>query len=106
MYYTSTHMVYALTIDSTNFAPAKFASIANLLNVILPTVTIVIALAALVYMLYGTFLWITGGDNPEQIKKAQMTITFAIIGLFIVVFSFFVVKLIGYVLNIQSSVPL
>ena len=99
-------MVYAVDINSTNFPASKFVSVASLINVILPVAIIFIAFITLVYMLYGAFLWMTNGDNPEQIKKAQQTITFAVIGLFVVIFSFLIVKLIGYILNIQSSVPL
>ncbi len=98
-------MVYALEINQSNFVPAKFVSIASFMNIILPLVMLIMAVLTLFYMLYGTLLWITGGDNPEQIKKAQMTITFAVIGLVIIVFSFFAVKVIAYILNIQS-VPL
>ena len=106
MYYTVLAMIYAVDINESNFAPARFASLASLINIIFPFVIVIIAFAALAYMLYGAFIWITNGDNPEQIKKAQMTITFSVIGLLIVIFSYLGVKLIGYILNIESSVPL
>lgn len=99
-------MVYAIEINQDNFAPAKFTTIASLLNVILPTVILVVAILVLLYMLYGAFLWITGGDNAEQIKKAHNSITFAAIGFAIVVLSFIIVKVVSYILNIQSVVPL
>lgn len=89
-------------IDQNIFPPAQVATIANLLNVVLPLLNTGAAVLLLIMLLFGGFMWITSGGNPEGIKKAQGTITFAIFGLFVVIASFMIVKLITIVFNIQS----
>ncbi|MBI4008683.1 hypothetical protein HY357_00445 [Candidatus Roizmanbacteria bacterium] len=89
-------------IDPTTFPPARIASLASLLNVILPLLSIGAALLLLIMMLYGGFTWITSGENPENIKKAQKTITFSAFGLFIVILSYVIVKLITIIFNIKA----
>lgn len=87
--------VYALTIDENSFPAAKFATLDKLVNLILPLLTTGAALLLLVMLLYGGFIWLTASDNPENLKKAQKTMTFAILGLVIVIASYLIVKLIG-----------
>lgn len=94
-------MIYALDIGPDNFSPAKFANIATFINVILPLLTLGAAILFLVMALYGGFVWITSGGSQENLAKAQKIFTSSIIGLVIVIFSFVLVKLIGYILNIK-----
>jgi hypothetical protein len=42
---------------------------------------IIIAYIAVFFILYGGFLFMTGGGNPSQIEKARKSITQAVIGL-------------------------
>ena len=94
-------MIYAIDIGPDNFTPAKFANIATLINVILPLLTLGAALIFLVMALYGGFVWITSGGSQENLAKAQKIFTSSIIGLVIVIFSFALVNLIGYILKVQ-----
>jgi hypothetical protein len=93
-------MVYAIDITQ-NFAPAKISNFGNLLNIILPTLILGAALIFLVMILYGAFTYITAGDNPKNIQKAQHIFIFAGIGLLFVVLSFTAVKLISYFLGVD-----
>ena len=96
-------VVYVLNLWDPNVNPiAKFATIGHLVNVILPLLIIGAAILLLVMLLYGGFSWITAGGNPENLGKAQKTMTFAIIGLAIVILSFVVVKLITNIFNIEA----
>lgn len=98
--------VYALDInDPTQFMPAKFDSIASLLNLVFPLLFTGVALLFLAMLIFGAFRWVTAGDSAELVKKAQATITFAVLGLAIVFFSYLAVKIIGVVLNISPVVP-
>lgn len=97
-------MVYALTIDSTNFIPSKIADIGTLLNIIFPLVMVGGALLLLLMLMVGGFRWVTAGDNPESVKKAQQTLTFAVFGLLVVFLSYLGVKLLGYILNINVPI--
>ncbi len=96
-------MIYAVDIES-KFAPAKISSIGTLLKVVLPLVMTGAALIFLTMSLYGAFYLLTHGSEPDGIKKAQSMITFAVIGLFIVVASFVVVQLIGKLLGINQFI--
>jgi len=99
-------MVYAIDISQEgNFEPAKISNISTLLNIILPLLTLGGALVFLVVCLFAAFKMITGGDNKEQIAQAQKTLAFAVVGLFVVVLSFLVVKLLGFVLGITNILP-
>jgi len=94
-------MIYALNIGPDNFAPAKFTTIATLINVILPLLIIGAALIFLAMGLYGGFVWITAGGSQENLKKAQKIFTSSLIGIVIVVFAFVLVKLIGLILKVD-----
>lgn len=98
-------MVYALDITPNTFTPAKFSSFSIILSVFLPILTVGAAVVFLVMLLTAGFRILTGGGNPEMIKKAQQTIGFAILGLFIVISAFLFVKLLGVIFNIKNILP-
>lgn len=97
-------MIYALTIDQNSFAPAKISSISTLMNIILPLLTTGAALACLVMALYGAYMYLTNGDKPDVLKKAQGIIIYALIGLIIVVSSFVAVQIIGKIFGIDKII--
>lgn len=94
-----------LFINPTSFAPAKFGNIAGLLNLILPFLLIILVVIFLFMLLLGAFTWITSSGTPENLKKAQHTFTYAILGLVIVLLSFVAVKIISglFKLNLNFS---
>ena len=95
--------VYALDISDPTVNPlAKFANIAALLNIFIPILIIGAAFLLLIMLLYGGFTWITAGGTPENLAKAQKIMTFAIIGLVIVILSFLFVKLISIIFKIDA----
>ena len=55
--------------------------------------------AALFFILYGGFLFLTGGSNPSQIEKARKSILNAVIGLVISISAIAIVKLIFGILK-------
>ncbi len=97
-------MVYALTINENTFAPAKISSISTLMNIILPLLTAGAALACLSMALYGAYLYLTNGDKPDVLKKAQGIIIYAFIGLIIVISSFVAVQIIGKIFGIDKII--
>lgn len=87
------------------FAPAaKVGSIGTLITVALQIMMAGAGLMFLVMSLYGAFMYMTHGDNPEGLKKAQATILYAVAGLFIVVVSFVVVQVLGKMLGIPKII--
>lgn len=57
-------------------------------------------LLTLAFLLYGGFLWITSEGNKQTLENARKTLTFAIVGLALVLLSFFAINLISYFFNI------
>lgn len=108
LYYTEAKMLLAQVDFSqeSTFAPARIKSLSTLFNVILPLLTLGAAILFLSMCLYGAFLILTGGDTPDRIKKGQQTLTFAGLGLVIVLAAFIIVKLIGLVLGVNNILPI
>lgn len=98
-------MILAQINIQDKFAPAKNVdSIGKLLTVALPLMMTGAALLALGMSLYGAFRYLTHGDNPEELKKAQLIIVYSVIGLFVVVVSFVAIQVIGKILNIPKII--
>jgi hypothetical protein len=49
---------------------------------------------AVIFIIYGGFLYITSGGNEAQAKKGRATLTYAIIGLVLVILSFVIIRVI------------
>jgi len=86
-----------MQINSTTFAPAKFANIGTLLNLITPLLMVGAAVIFLVMLIMGAFTYLMAGDNPENVKKAQKTLMFSVVGLVIVISAYLIMKIIGYI---------
>ena len=91
-------------INSTTFPAARFNSLASILNIVLPLLMAGAGIMSLAMLILGAFKWVTSGNNPESLKKAQSTMTLAIGGFFIVLISYVIMKLIAFVFKIP--VPL
>ena len=91
--------------NSNTFAPAKLTSISTILNFVIPFITIGAAGAFLFMLLYAAFTWVTAGDNPENLTKAYKIMTYSVLGLVMVIFSYLAIKLIGVVFNLGDSLP-
>ena len=93
--------VYAIDFSTQAVNPlAKFGNLAVILNVLVPVLIVGSGLLFLVALLYGGFTIITAGGEPKNIERAQSIIKYALIGLFIVVLSFLMIKIIEVVLHI------
>ncbi|MEK7597899.1 MAG: hypothetical protein AAB441_04610 [Patescibacteria group bacterium] len=91
-------MVQALSINPTSFPAAKVTSIGQIVSLALPLAMTGAGLIFLVITLKAAFDILTHGDNPDALKKAYSSIAMAVVGLFIVVGSYLVIKLLGVVL--------
>ena len=56
---------------------------------------IVAIVLALVYLIQGGIQWMTSSGNKQLIDQARLRITYAIIGLVIVLLAFFLVNIVG-----------
>lgn len=51
---------------------------------------------ALVFIMLAGYKWITSNGDPKQAEGAKQTLTFAIIGLVLILVSFFIINMISY----------
>ncbi len=93
-------MVYALTIDSSNFAPAQFTSLAMILNVIIPNIILVAGVLLFLMLIYMGFQYMSSDGNPDKLKKVKATLNMSLIGFGIILASYLLVKLIASLLGI------
>lgn len=63
-------------------------SITELLNRVLPWVSLAAGAIAFAYLLYSGFMYLTAGGNAEAAKKGQQGILNAVIGLIIIALAY------------------
>jgi len=80
---------------------AKFGTIASFTNIAIPLMMVVAGFFTLSMLLMGAYKYLTSEGNPEKISKAQSTMVYAVIGLFLVVASFIFTKIIGYIFKVD-----
>ena len=83
------------------FPPARYFTISSFANLLIPILLTGAGLLLLVMLFMGAFKIITAGCNPENIDSARRLFFSAIIGFFIVIFSFVIVKILGYILHVE-----
>jgi len=80
---------------------AKFDSINKFVDLLVPILMIGGGLISLAMLLLGAYRYLTSEGNPEKISKAQSVIIYAVLGLFLIVASFVLTRIIGTVLNVD-----
>lgn len=58
-------------------------------------------LLAFVFLLVGGIRWIMSGGDKKQLETAQKTIQYALIGLVVVLLSFFIINLVGFIFGVN-----
>ena len=81
-------------VATLNCIPIVFS---NILNWALAFAGVV----ALFLIIFSGIKFITSGGDPKQVEGARKTLTYAIIGLLIILFSFFILNLISYVTGVE-----
>lgn len=62
----------------------------------------VLAIAvSLILLIWGGILWITSQGDKTKLDSARKRITFAVLGLALTFFSFFIVNVIGFFFNLK-----
>ncbi|CAN5244995.1 hypothetical protein BH09PAT2_BH09PAT2_11510 [soil metagenome] len=86
------------------FPASRFTDLSTLLGVVTPLITIIAALILGGMLGRSALLILTAGDDPEKITQAKQTATYAIIGIIIIISAYFIVKLVGVI--VQVNIPL
>ena len=58
-------------------------------------------LLALFFLIFGGLRWILSQGDKKQLEEAQKTIQFAIVGLVLVLLSFFIINFIGFLFGVS-----
>jgi len=57
----------------------------SLISLVIQVFIFIAALALLIYLMLGAFEWITSGGDKDKLSKAQLKITNAIVGIFVII---------------------
>lgn len=90
------------------FAPAqKFPSVGALVSVFFPNVLVIIGVILLVLILGAGFTLITsaGAGDPQKTGQAKKTLTYALVGVFLIFSSFFIIQIVTFITGIQITNP-
>ncbi len=78
--------------------PFPVSTLPGVFNQIIYIILALIVMAAVVVIIISGFRMLTGGNNPDQLKKAKKGIVWAIIGLVVAFMSFAIVTIIQRIL--------
>lgn len=76
-------------------------SLSTLFSNVVTIVFIVAAIAVLIMLFWGGFMWITSGGEKEAVGKARQRIIAALVGLAILALAFLIVNIVGRIINID-----
>jgi hypothetical protein len=63
--------------------PVEIGEIGEIISTVITYLFPLAGLVCLIFIIQGGYMWIVSSGNPESLKKAQGTLTWAIIGLFL-----------------------
>ncbi len=67
----------------------------------IPLAFVVMTLLFMIYLIWGGIDWIRSGNNKENTVKAQTKWRYAILGYVVVLVSFLLVKVLGFIVQID-----
>jgi len=76
-------------------------TIGGIIGKIVPYIYTSAGILLLLYLIYGGFSYITSLGDPKGVQAAKGKITNALVGFFIVFFSYFIIRLIAEIFNIE-----
>lgn len=89
-------------INPTLFPAARFADIGTIMNIINPLIMLVAAFLFGGMFISAGYTFLTAGGDPEKMKKAQGTATWAGIGILVIFVAYLIVRVVSFVLGINS----
>ncbi len=83
---------------------SSFTTVASVINALVVFVIPIASLILLFVLIFGGYSYMMSQGNPEKIKSAQGMITSALIGFALLVFSYFIIKLITTIFGINVGI--
>ena len=87
--------------DITVNPAARFTDVSSILNIVMPLFIGGAGLVFFITLLIGALTIITAGGNSERFQTGKKRITFSIMGLIMVISSYFIVKLVEIIFGID-----
>jgi hypothetical protein len=75
-------------------------AISGIINAILPNIYIVSGVILFIYLIFGGFMFIASGDNPNKADTGKKAMSNAIIGFAIIFVSYWLIQAIEYLTGI------
>lgn len=97
----------ALSVGNTHInVPGQINAIGNLsLSSVIQFAVSVLLFAAivlsLIFLILGGLKWILSQGDKKNLEEAKKTVTYAIVGLLLVLLSFFIINFIGFAFNVS-----
>lgn len=98
--------VFAVDIGSLSPSFTAFTTFADLANTIVKNAFVLAGIISFVLLVVGGFGVVAGagGGDPKSLEQSKQKITYAVIGLIIVVTSYWIVQLIAFVTGANLGV--
>lgn len=80
---------------------ATLSCIPGLISNVISLLFGLVAIVAVILIIYGGARFVLSGGDEKQVEGARKTITYAIIGLVVVLLSFAIVNLIGFIAGVD-----
>ncbi len=90
----------------TSVGTPAFTEFTNVFSTALGVLTISAGLWFIIQVFGGAFQWLASGGDKDGVQKAQKKITNAIVGLFVVVFSYALISIVGLIFGINILSPI
>lgn len=99
------HLFFTLSAlaDTVGAPPAKLDDIAKIISNIIKLLAPAAAVAFFVMLLFGGFKFMTSGGDPKAVGAARSTLTFAIIGIILVIASWLILVLVKNITGVDTT---
>lgn len=84
--------------------PAKLEGLEAVFENIVSLITTVAGFALFIMLIVGGFRFLTSGGDPKAVESAKGTLTYAILGLVLIIASILILKLIEEITGVQVTI--
>ncbi len=88
--------VYAFNIDSALFPPAAIPDMGDLMTRIVQLLISIAAILSIIFIIVAGFNFITASGDEKKIASAKGTLTYAIVGLIVLILTFVILQIVQY----------
>lgn len=93
----------AFAIDSSNFSPAAYSNLGQLITIIVGILTSLTGAATAIFVVIAGIKFITSSGDPKAIASARSTLTYALIGLVVTILAFIILQTTQYFLGVSGD---